>query len=232
VLPGPCVSGCHRSARSPSSLLHPIAAHRAPSSPGPTCQPPCLHHHAPSSSPVAATPVTPVRCAPHAAVEADRSRRVCAGPRRQTPPLRSFSCPHAAPSRTPLPFSSPPAPLSRHKRRCPTPSLISPFFLSSTPVHCASSPTSFPLDAPIHRRRSRGAGPRRIPPERRCRPPSSLSVARSFDLSQPTAPYSLPSSSKLQGHATAVGDHRASSTAAERHRAASPHRSTDAPLLG
>jgi hypothetical protein len=95
-------------------------------------------------------------------------------------------------------------------------SLFSPFPLISARAPCLL-PHFLPLDAPVHRRRLRGFGPCQILPELHRHPPSSVSASRSFDLLQPTAPYSLPSSSKLQGHATTVGDHHATSPAAERH---------------
>jgi hypothetical protein len=83
------------------------------------------------------------------------------------------------------------------KRRRPTPSLVRLF--SSRKHRCTAPPPPLPSPrCPVHPRRPRGVGPRQFLPELRRRPPSSVSVARSFDPSQPTAPpNSLPSSSKL-----------------------------------
>jgi hypothetical protein len=90
-----------------------------------------------------------------------------------------------------------------------------------------------PVAARSDREASDRTRPRRFPPELRHRPPSSVNVVRSFNLSQPTAPYSLPSSSKLQGRAPTVGDLRANSIAAKRHRPSSsppPHRRATSPV--
>jgi hypothetical protein len=73
-------------------------------------------------------------------------------------------------------------------KRCrPTPSLVRPF--SSRKHRCTAPPPPLPSHrCPVHPRQPRGVGPRQFPPELRRRPPSSVSVARSFDPSQPTAP--------------------------------------------
>jgi hypothetical protein len=84
-----------------------------------------------------------------------------------TPPSPLLSYRHAAPSWTPLPFSSPPRRRTAIKRRHPTPSLVSPFFLSQVPVHRTSSPTSFPV----------------MP-----RPPTGTERRRTTPVSAPTAP--------------------------------------------
>jgi hypothetical protein len=184
VLPGPRVSiASHFLA-----LLHPAVAHRAPLSPGPTYQ-----------------PLRPRRSRPPLPLFTVR------------PPLSEWSRAAAPVScrLTRCHTSAPPSPLllppprgtepdppalflparAAIKWRRPTSSLVSPVFLLSAPVHRASSPTSFPstpLSTDDDREASGRAGPRWFPPELLRRPPSSVSVAWSFDLSQPTAPTHCP----------------------------------------
>jgi hypothetical protein len=100
------------------SLLHPATATGNPRHHAPPVSRPRPRHRAPPSSPIA---VAPARRVLPAAVGAARSRRVHAVPTHVVeprPPFRSFSCPHATPSRPPPPpFPSPPRALRAFKSR-------------------------------------------------------------------------------------------------------------------
>jgi hypothetical protein len=151
-------------------------------------------------------------------------------------PLRSFSCPTRHQAGPPSALFLPTASLSRHKKVSPDaiPHLAC-FPLASTGAP-RLLPHFLPLDAPSTdggREALDLTGPHRFLPELRHRPASSVSVSRSFDLSQSTAPYSLPSSSMLRGYAPTICDHRASSITVERSRPSStppPHRCATSPV--
>jgi hypothetical protein len=201
VLPAPLVSAAPRYPACPRSLPHPATATEPPR----RCAPPvsrCARVTHAAASPVHTVP---------AAVRAARSRLSHAMTAHAAPHLGpSLSAPspaHTWHQAGPLPFSSPPHRRAAIKTRCPTSSSFHPF--SSRKHRCTTPPPPLPsLRCPINPRRPRGAGPHRtvqVSARTALPPPSSVSVARSFDMSQPIAPYSLPSSSKQQGH---TPDHR------------------------
>jgi hypothetical protein len=149
VLPGPRVSVASRFL----ALPHPAAAHRAPLSPDPTCQPLRLRRSRPPLPLFTVRPplsewsraVTPVPC---------RLTRC----HTSAPPSPLLLPPPRGTEPDPLPFSFPPTPPSRHKRASPD---AVPRFARFPLAHAGALcllPHFLPLDAPVHRRRPRGAG--------------------------------------------------------------------------
>jgi hypothetical protein len=129
VLPPGTVAAAHQPVSHvalPRSLVLPPApnhCHRAPASPGPTCQPATPVSLTPVASPVAAAPAVPTRRAPPTTVGAAWSRPVHAVPDHVAEPcppsLYHVPLPRGATPGTPTPPLPPPPPFQKESAIAP-----------------------------------------------------------------------------------------------------------------